>query len=48
MQWRCKHAFSTIEGLFSAWSVQNGYKEGFGWEGLVEFRDMILRAEELN
>jgi hypothetical protein len=25
----CKHAFLTIEALFSAWSALNGYKEVF-------------------
>jgi hypothetical protein len=48
-----KQAFSTIEDVFSAWSVQSGYKEEFSWEELVEFRDASLPgyelgAEELN
>jgi 2-iminoacetate synthase ThiH len=37
MQRRCKHAFSTIERQFSAWSVQSVYKEV-----LAEFRDASL------
>jgi hypothetical protein len=37
MQRRCKHAFPTIETVFSALSVQSGYKEE-----LVVFRDPSL------
>jgi hypothetical protein len=46
MQRRCKHALPTIEGLFSVWSVQSGYKEEFNWEELVEFRDATLPGYE--
>jgi hypothetical protein len=35
------------EAIFSAWSVQNDYKEGFSWENLVEFRDASLPGFEL-
>jgi hypothetical protein len=30
-QRRCKHTSSTIEAVFSAWSMQSGYKEEFIW-----------------
>jgi hypothetical protein len=30
-----KHMSLTIEAVFSAWSVQSGYKEGFSWEKIV-------------
>jgi hypothetical protein len=30
-----KHAFLITEAVFSAWSVQSGYKEGFSWEESV-------------
>jgi hypothetical protein len=42
MEQRCKHIFSTIERLFSAWSAQSGYKEVFNLEELVEFREASL------
>jgi hypothetical protein len=47
MQRRCKHAFPTIERLFSAWSVQSGYEEEFSREVLVEFRGANLPEYEL-
>jgi hypothetical protein len=33
------------EAVFSAWSVQSGYKEKFIWEELFEFRDSLLGYE---
>jgi hypothetical protein len=33
--------------VFSAWSVQSGYKEEFSLEGLVEFRDVSPPGYEL-
>jgi hypothetical protein len=33
-----KHTFLRIETVFSAWSVQSGYKEGFSWEESVVVR----------
>jgi hypothetical protein len=53
MQQHCKHAFPTIERLFSARSVQSGYKEEFGAEEFISFRDaacheMSSGAVELN
>jgi hypothetical protein len=56
-QQRGKRASSTIEVVFSAWSVQNNYKEVFGsiQQDWIELsfetqacQDMSLRAEELN
>jgi hypothetical protein len=41
-----KHASLTIEPLFSAWSVQNGYKEEFSWEELVVVRSWESSAEK--
>jgi hypothetical protein len=52
MQRRCKHAFQTIEKLFSAWSMQSGYKEEFSEVSRVfetpACQDMSLGAEEMN
>jgi hypothetical protein len=46
-----KHASITIEAVFSAWSVQNGYKEAFGSieqdRTVVEFRGNSLPGYEL-
>jgi hypothetical protein len=42
MQRFCKHAFPTIERLFSAWFVQSDYKEES-----AEFRDAGLPGYEL-
>jgi hypothetical protein len=41
-----KHASLTTEGVFSVWSVQSGYKEGFDWEELVVFRSWDSLVEE--
>jgi hypothetical protein len=57
MQRISKHASLTIEAVFSAWSVESGYKEVFG--NIEQYRtelcfdtsagqDMSLGAEELN
>jgi hypothetical protein len=51
-----KHTSLTIEAVFSAWSVQNGYKEvfsGIKWSEESSFetpayQDIGLGAEELN
>jgi hypothetical protein len=50
-----KHTSLTIEEVFSAWSVQNGYKEVFRIDGSGESnfetpacRNMSFRTEELN
>jgi hypothetical protein len=42
VQLRCKHIPNNREAVFSAWSVQSGYKEE-----LVEFRDASLQGYEL-
>jgi hypothetical protein len=47
MERRCKQAFSTIERLFSAWSVQSGYKKVSVEKSQVEFRDATLSEYEL-
>jgi hypothetical protein len=41
-----KHTSLTIEAVFSAWSVQNGYKEGFSWEESVSVRSWESSVEE--
>jgi hypothetical protein len=52
MQRRCKHAFLTIERLFSACSAQSGYEEEFSWEELSfqapVWQDTSLGAGQLN
>jgi hypothetical protein len=52
MQWRCKHAFATKETVFSAWSMQSGYKEELRRTASnfekPAWRDMNLGAEELS
>jgi hypothetical protein len=42
-----KQASLTVEAMFSAWFVRNGYEEEFSWEELVEFRDANLPGYEL-
>jgi hypothetical protein len=41
-----KHASLTTEAVFSAWSVQSGYKEEFSWEELVVVRSWESSVEE--
>jgi hypothetical protein len=41
-----KHASLTIEDMFSALSVESGYKEGFSWEGSVHVRSWESSVEE--
>jgi hypothetical protein len=36
-----------MERLFSAWSMQSGYKEELNLQELVEFRDASLPGNEL-
>jgi hypothetical protein len=54
MQERCKHAFSTREAVFSAWSLQSTYKEQFSREEITSsfetpaYQGMSLGAEESN
>jgi hypothetical protein len=46
MERSCKHVFSTIEALFSAWSASRGYKKTRSFE-LLEFRDASLPGHGL-
>jgi hypothetical protein len=44
--WISKHASLTTEAIFSAWSLQSGYKEVFGWEESVVVRSWECSVEE--
>jgi hypothetical protein len=44
-QWTSQHASFTIKAVFSAWSVQRGYKEVFGSSRIVDNSNRERRVE---